>query len=121
VGAWIDEVERRGSTVRRARHSRAIGRSSETPDAVSDAAKGDANKLRDYWTAGASPVLEQEGRASLPQLTGMLCALFAADHEDRRAPDGWKDLKRIGVAEASGRAHCHGLGCLETRVFADQG
>ena len=95
--------------------------SSETPDAVSDEAKGDANKLRDYWTGGTSPVLEQEGRASLSQLAGMLSALFAADHEDRRAPDGWKDLKRISVAEASGRAHCHGLGCFETRVFTDQG
>ena len=47
--------------------------------------------------------------------------LFAADHNERGMPEGWKDLKSITTLVASGRVHCRGLACMGTREFADHG
>lgn len=88
--------------------------SSDAPENVHKA------DLRDYWTGGVTPVLDQEARTSLRQLRDMLDTLFVADHNDGNAPDGWKDLKPIREMESAGRAHCHGLPCFETRYLAQQ-
>ena len=90
---------------------------SDAPEAI----RGSKAKLHDYWFAGSTPLLQQEGQASLSQLSEMLNALFAADRNERGAPEGWKDLKSINTLVASGRAHCHGIACMGTREFADHG
>lgn len=90
---------------------------SDAPEAI----RGSAAKLHDYWFAGTSPLLQQEGQASLSQLSEMLNTLFAADRNERGAPEGWKDLESINTLVASGRAHCRGIACRGTREFADHG
>lgn len=94
---------------------------SDTPDEVTHEAHGDSAKVRNYWTAGTSPLLEKEARASLSELKDMLDILYAAVPDEHGSPNGWKDLKPISEFEASGRARCHGLQCLTTRAFADHG
>jgi hypothetical protein len=90
---------------------------SDAPEAI----RGSAAKLHDYWLGGPTPLLQQEGRTSLSQLSEMLNTLFAADRNERGAPEGWKDLKPIDTLVASGRARCHGIACMGTREFADHG
>jgi hypothetical protein len=87
---------------------------SDAPDNVQKA------DLRDYWTGGVTPVLDQEARTSIRQLRDMLDTLYVADHNDGNAPEGWKDLKPIREMESAGRAHCHGLPCFETKYWAQQ-
>jgi len=91
--------------------------SSDTPEAI----RGNSEKMHDYWLSGTAPFLQQEGRTSLSQLGDMLNTLFAADHNERGAPEGWKDLKSITTLVQAGRAHCRGLACMGTREFADHG
>jgi hypothetical protein len=90
---------------------------SDAPEAI----RASAAKLHDYWFAGTTPLLQQEGQASLSQLGEMLNTLFAADRNERGAPEGWKDLESIDTLVASGRAHCRGIACRGTREFADHG
>jgi hypothetical protein len=92
---------------------------SDVPESVSREAKGNSDRLREYWTSGPNPMLDQEGRTSLRQLRDMLDTLYTADHNNGSAPDGWQGSKPIRELEAAGRAHCHGLPCFETKVFAE--
>jgi hypothetical protein len=91
--------------------------SSDAPESI----RGSATRLHDYWFSGTTPFLQQEGQTSLSQLSEMLNTLFAADHNERGMPEGWKDLKSITTLVASGRVHCRGLACMGTREFADHG
>jgi len=90
---------------------------SDAPEAL----RGNTTKLHEYWLAGTTPLLQQEGQTSLSQLGQMLNTLFASDRNERGAPEGWKDLKSINTLVASGRAQCHGIACMGTREFADHG
>jgi hypothetical protein len=117
--ATLREVELLGKGTQVHRTLTAIY-NSDAPEAVNEAAKGSSAKLRDYWMTGTTSILEQEGLTSLTRLRDMLNTLLATVGDDGNTSDGWKNLKPISELEALGRAHCHGLPCFRTRVFADQ-
>jgi hypothetical protein len=75
-----------------------------------------------FWNdKSAESKLISEGRASMKELASMLTELDKSVALDRGSdPIGWKALKPISAAEASGRAQCHGI-CSGTQVFKDDG